>query len=114
MGLAFMRKWFSHPASELDPELLDAVYARRFSSSDKARLGALWAEIAHVLDVEPADLHETDRIDERCPPPRHGICFNGRLEDLSVLIQRESHGRPPPTSPLVTVGDILEYLLEQR
>lgn len=113
MEFSFMRRLFSGSPAELNPELLDAIHTRRFSASDKARLRALWTEMAQIFDIDPADLHETDRIDERCPRPRYGICFNGRLEDLSVLIQRESDGRPPPANPPVTVGDILDYLLER-
>lgn len=108
----FVKRWFSRPVP-VDAELLDAVHARRFSGSDKARLGRLWAEIAHVFDIAPAELHEDDRIDERCPPPRWGICFNERIENLSAMIHQESRGRPPWVSPPVTVGDVLDYLLER-
>lgn len=102
--------------SSVDPDLLDklhVVHSARFAHADFDRLVRLWIEIAEVCEVPPDQLSTADEIERICPTTKWlGLSENPRLEHLGVLIGRESRHLAPPSSAFITVGDVLEYLLQ--
>jgi hypothetical protein len=112
----FKGKRVEHQRATIDlyAEFLDNVYRRRFRGTDKARFDFLWCEIAEVSRVRPDLLHEDDLISDRCPGQQSWLSSDTRLDDLEYVIMTESQGRPPPKRRPQTIGDVLDYLLQNN
>lgn len=91
---------------------LDAVYRRRFPGTNKVRFELLWCEIAEVCRVTPGELHEDDKIADRCPPSNDLFSSDNRLDDLEYIILTESRNAAPPKQRPETIGQVLDYLLQ--
>ena len=100
------------PAIDAHAAYLDAVHSRRFPAADKVRFELLWCEIAEVCRVTPAELHEDDKIADRCPPSKSILSSDTRLEDLEYIVVTESRNMAPPKQSPETIGEVLDYLLQ--
>lgn len=93
-------------------EYLNAVHGRRFPGTDKERFDLLWCEVAEVCRVTPGELHEDDKIADRCPPSNSLFSSDTRLDDLEYTIITESRHVAPPKRRPETIGQVLDYLLQ--
>jgi hypothetical protein len=93
-------------------KFLDDIYRRRFRGTNKARFEFLWLEVAEVCRVRPEELHEDDRISDRCPGRQGWLSSDTRLDDLEFVIMSESRETPPPRTKPQTIGEVLDYLLQ--
>lgn len=95
-------------------EQLKEIHERRFAGTDSGRFVRIWCELADICKVSPTELHEDNQLEELCPPFR---CWklvdeSAQQEALWEFVWLESRHLPPPKSPLNTVGDVVDYLLE--
>jgi hypothetical protein len=103
----------SRPVDVRSYDELKHIHERRFVGSDAERFRRLWCEIASLCEVSPLEMHENDRLGDRCPQSRwlRLVHPGARQENLEALVLMESRHLPPPTVLATTIGDVLDYLL---
>ncbi|HEY0466314.1 MAG TPA: hypothetical protein VGC79_19020 [Polyangiaceae bacterium] len=95
-------------------KFLNALHQRRFASTDKERFMLLWCEIAEICGLAPNELRENAEIASLRSTPRSWLSYDDRLEDLDYLIISESRDLPPPRPKPRTIGEVLDYLLQEQ
>lgn len=117
MALAKLRAWLTGPRrpkfDAATPDQLQELRSRRFRSVDPERFAALWSEIANICGVHPLVMHADDEIQRLCPT--EGVLdLNLKMMELEALVMAESKHLAPPVRRPQTIGDIIDYLLENE
>jgi len=91
---------------------LESTHRSRFAGCDKERFSLLWCVIAEASKVPVHELRAETDLGHGLAQQRTRWWQTSRQDDLEYLIAMESRGRLPPASALLTIGDVLDYLLE--
>jgi len=87
---------------------IEHIYKRRFSGKDKERFFRYWCEIAKILDVSPAEMHEDEN--PRDIAKKKTMFYYNIVEEIFDLVLDETDGEP--TGQLSTIGEIMDFLMD--
>jgi hypothetical protein len=108
----FKATFVSRVKETLTYDDLKDIHQRRFAKSPPERFTQLWCEVANLCEVSPRSIDENSRIDhlgDRRPGPWSDL----RFQELEAFIAAESTSRTAPSAQFRTVGDVMDYLLDQ-